>query len=143
MTFEYCGSSFSSGCPIHHKVATNPLQFGSVTPLPIIPNDTTLNPNGSPYIIWTDQGATGAGTFIMNGNSREEVFLNTDMVDPHGWKPVNINHWSAYSRGLRIVTSPTGAKRLYVSNGGNIGCSGSCYNYVADALVEIPTYPSS
>lgn len=143
MTFEYCGGPLADGCPVYHKVATDPTKFLSSPALPIIPNDGKLNPNGSPYVLWTNQGPGNKGTFIMNGNSREEVFLNTDAVDPNGWKPVSINQWSAYSRELRIITSPTGAKRLFVTNGGNIGCSGDCYNYVVDALVDIPTYPSS
>jgi hypothetical protein len=150
MTFEYCGGPVASGCPVYWKNATNPLAFGSVTPQPILPNGGGSNPNSSPYIIWTPApGFTdGRGIFIMNGASREEVFLNRDAVDPNGWKPVNVNHWSAYSRELRIINTPSssaakGVKKLMLSNGGNIGCSGSCYNYVANGVVDIPTYPTN
>ena len=85
--------------------------------------------------------------FIANGASREEVFINTDALDANGWKPVNVGQWSAYSRSLRIVDTPSnsaagGKKKLLIANGGNIGCSGSCYNYVATGLVDIPTYPN-
>lgn len=147
LVFEYCGSSFASGCPVHYKVSDSPLTFDQQKPLPIIPGDSNLNPNGSPYVIWTDDTPDGSGVFIMNGNSREEVFVNSDAVDPDGWKAVNINHWSSYSRELSIISTPPqssagGAKKLLVVNGGNIGCSGSCYNYVADALVGIPSYPA-
>ncbi|GIZ49984.1 hypothetical protein CKM354_001299900 [Cercospora kikuchii] len=142
MTFEYCGGPLAGGCPVYFKTAQNPLQFGSVQPLPITPNDPNGNPNGSPYVIWTNQGANGQGIFIMNGNSREEVFVNSDAVNPNGWKPVNLGHWAAYSRSLRVVTTPSNQKKLFIANGGNIGCSGSCYNYVADALVDIPAYPA-
>jgi hypothetical protein len=135
---------------VYWKNATNPLAFGSVTPQPILPNGGGSNPNSSPYIIWTPApGFTdGRGIFIMNGASREEVFLNRDAVDPNGWKPVNVNHWSAYSRELRIINTPSssaakGVKKLMLSNGGNIGCSGSCYNYVANGVVDIPTYPTN
>ncbi|SCO76737.1 related to BNR/Asp-box repeat domain protein [Fusarium oxysporum] len=147
MTFEYCGGPLTGGCPVYYKVSNDPLAFGSATAQPIIPNDGQLNPNGSPFVIWTPEpGKKGSGIFIANGNSREEVFVNTDVVDPNGWKPVNVGQWSAYSRELRIIQTPDnsaaeGKPKLLITNGGNIGCSGDCYNYVADGLVDIPSYP--
>ncbi|KAM5342777.1 hypothetical protein ACJ41O_013743 [Fusarium nematophilum] len=150
MTFEYCGGPLASGCPVYHKVSKSPLTFGSVDPVPIIPGDGNLNPNGSPYIIWTPEPGKGGekGVFIMNGNSREELFINTDAVDPNGWKPLDVKQWSAYSRSLRIIDTPAsspakGEKKLLIMNGGNMGCSGSCYNYVVSGVVDIPTYPQS
>lgn len=149
MTFEYCGGPLTSGCPVYYKVSESPLTFGSAALQPIIPGDGQLNPNGSPFIIWIPEPGTGGtrGVFIANGNSREEVFVNSDTVDPAGWKPVNVGQWSAYSRELRIIDTPTdslakGKQKLLITNGGNIGCSGSCYNYVANGVVDIPTYES-
>lgn len=141
MTFEYCQDGV--GCPVHFKVANSPLEFGPEEPAPLVSDN---NPSGSPYVIWTDAG-DGTGVFIANGNGREEVFVNTDAVDPNGWKAVNVGQWSAYSRSLRIIDTPAdsaakGAKKLLIANGGNIGCSGSCYNYVADGVVDIPSYPA-
>ncbi|KAF9765528.1 hypothetical protein IL306_002178 [Fusarium sp. DS 682] len=147
MTFEYCGGPLTGGCPVYYKVSNDPLAFGSATAQPIIPNDGQLNPNGSPFVIWTPEpGQKGKGIFIANGNSREEVFVNTDAVDPNGWKPVNVWQWSAYSRELRIIQTPDksaaeGEPKLLITNGGIIGCSGDCYNYVVDGLVGIPSYP--
>jgi hypothetical protein len=149
MTFEFCGGPLTGGCPVYYKVSKSPLTFGSAALQPIIPGDGQLNPNGSPFVIWTlEPGASGKkGVFIANGNSREEVFINNDAIDPTGWKPVNVGQWSAYSRELRIINTPTyspaqGNQKLLITNGGNIGCSGSCYNYVANGVVDIPTYPS-
>ncbi|KAF5686675.1 Asp-box repeat domain-containing protein [Fusarium denticulatum] len=147
MTFEYCGDPLGGGCPVYYKVSSDPLAFGSATAQRIIPNDGRLNPNGSPFVIWTPEpGKKGKGIFIANGASREEVFVNTDAVDPKGWKPVNVGHWAAYSRELRIIETPEtsaakGVPKLLMSNGGNMGCSGNCYNFVADGLVDIPNYP--
>lgn len=147
MTFEFCG--LNGGCPVHHKVSQDPLQFGAAAALPLIPGDSNLNPAGSPYVIWVPEpGKENEGIFIANGNSREEVFVNTDSVDPNGWKPVDVGQWSAYSRELRIIQTPKGSasdgkQKLLITNGGNVGCSGSCYNFVADGVVDIPTYPSS
>lgn len=147
MTFEYCGARDYGGCPAHFKTANSPLEFGSAEVKPIIPNNGDLNPNGSPYVIWTAvPGKSNQGIFIMDGNSREEVFLNTDALDPNGWRAVNVGQWSAYSRSLRIISTPAnsaaaGKNKLLIANGGNIGCQGSCYNFVATGLVDIPTYP--
>lgn len=147
MTFEVCG--LDGGCPVHHKVSQDPLQFGAATAQPLIPGDSDLNPEGSPYVIWVPEpGKQDEGIFIANGNSREEVFVNTDALDPNSWKPVDVGQWSSYSRELRIIHTPKesasdGKDKLLITNGGNIGCSGSCYNFVADGVVDIPTYPPS
>ncbi|KAH7075740.1 hypothetical protein BKA63DRAFT_413624 [Paraphoma chrysanthemicola] len=145
MTFEFCGGPLTSGCPVYYKVTNNPLNFDSAIEQPIIPNDGNLNPNGSPFVIYVSKGATGI--FIANGNSREEIFVNTDAVDPNGWKPVDVGQWSAYSRELRIIRTPSdsaakGVSKLLITNGGNVGCSGSCYNFVANGVVDIPSYPA-
>ncbi|KAH7341165.1 Sialidase [Pyrenochaeta sp. MPI-SDFR-AT-0127] len=149
MTFEFCGGPIAGGCPVYYKVSDSPLTFGSAGLQPIIPNDGNLNPNGSPYVIWTaEPGSNGnRGLFIANGNSREEIFVNTDAVNPTGWKPINVGQWSAYSRELRIINTPAnsaagGTNRLLITNGGNMGCSGSCYNWVANGVINIPTYPA-
>ncbi|KAI3391085.1 hypothetical protein diail_7963 [Diaporthe ilicicola] len=147
MTFENCG--LDGGCPVHYKVSPDPLKFGAVADYPLIPGDSDLNPQGSPFVIWTSvPGNESEGIFIANGASREEVFVNTDAVDPNGWKPVDVGQWSAYSRELRIIQTPKGSasdgkRKLLITNGGNIGCSGSCYNFVADGVVDIPNYPLS
>lgn len=147
MTFEVCG--LDGGCPVHHKVSQDPHQFGDASDYPLVPGNSGLNPEGSPYVIWTPEpGNESAGIFIANGNSREEIFVNTDALDQNGWKPIDVGQWSAYSRELRIIQTPTGSasggkNKLLITNGGNIGCSGSCYNYIADGVVDIPNYPRS
>lgn len=141
MTFEYCGGPITSGCPVYYKVADSPLEFGNVDPTPIVSNDSSkIIPNGSPYVIWTPHPdrSDGSGLIIANGNSAEQVFVNEDSADANGWKAVDVGQWSAYSRSLRIIQHD-GQKKLLIANGGNIGCSGSCYNYVADGVVDIPT----
>lgn len=130
MTFEYCGGR-GGGCPVYYKTSKSPLAFGTQPMNRLVTNG--VNPNGSPYLIWHN------GLFIDNGNSREELFINTGALDPKGWKMVDVGQWSAYSRSLRPIMHD-GNERLLISNGGNIGCSDSCYNYVADAVVEFPTY---
>jgi hypothetical protein len=147
MTFEVCGAW---GCPVHYKVSKSPLAFGRARRRPLIPGDSQLNPGASPFVIWTPEpGKNGqSGIFIANGATRGELFLNTDAVDPNGWKPVNVGQWSAHSRELRVIDTPTdsaarGQQKLLMTNAGHMGCSGSCYNFVADGVVDIPIYPQA
>ena len=74
----------------------------------------------------------------MNGNSREEVFVNDDSAGVNGWKAVNVGQWSAYSRSLRIIRD-NGKSKLLLANGGNMGCNPCTNNFVAVGVVDIPT----
>ncbi|KAM0269837.1 hypothetical protein ACHAQH_009639 [Verticillium albo-atrum] len=147
MSFENCDDAVYGGCPTYYKISDSPLTFQSAAKLLVNPGNVNDAPNSNPYIIWTPEpGRTNEGIFILSGGSREELFINTDALNPNGWKPVNVNQWSAYSRSLRVIDTPAdsaakGKKKLLLANGGNMGCSGSCYNFVADAVVDIPTYP--
>lgn len=133
MTFEYCGSG---NCNVHYKVADSPLLFDQSEAIQLQANDTGVVPTNGPYVTWTQHpGRTdGSGLIIASGTNREEVFVNEDSADSGGWKSVNINHWSAYSRSLRIVDIQ-GVKKLMLGNGGNFGGE----NSIADAVVPIPT----
>ncbi|KAJ4267685.1 hypothetical protein NW762_003799 [Fusarium torreyae] len=149
LTFEYCGSPLGNSCPVYYKVSKDPLKFGTVEAQPLMPTDGKLIPDGSPFVIWTPEpGKKNKGIFIANGNGRDEIFVNTDALDPKGWKPLDVGQASAHSRELRIIETPKnspakGGQKLLITNGGHMGCSGSCYNYVSDGLVDIPTYPRS
>ncbi|KAI7205554.1 hypothetical protein KC316_g179 [Hortaea werneckii] len=141
MTYEYCGAP-EGGCPVYYKAAFSPLDFQSVQGLPLVPGG---NAASGPYVIWT-RDYNGDGVFIASATSREELFVNTDSVDPDGWEPVDVGQWSAYSRSLRVVNTPDGSiaggkRKLFIANGGNIDFAGDYYNYVADALVDIPSAP--
>jgi hypothetical protein len=147
MTFEYCGGPLTGGCPVYYKVSDSPLTIGDATAQPII-NNGNDNPNGSPFIIYVPNpdASDGSGMFLMTGGSKEPVFTNGDDLDPNGWVSNNVGQWSAYSRQPLVIDTPTssaanGQKKLFISNGGNIGCEGTCHNYVADGLVDIPPFP--
>ena len=53
-----------------------------------------------------------------------------------------LNGMSGYVDVLAPEEIVEGQEELLLANGGNIGCSGSCYNFVATGLVDIPAYPS-
>ncbi|KAG4423257.1 hypothetical protein IFR04_003623 [Cadophora malorum] len=150
MTYERCGEANVPGCPVHFKVSSSPLTFDSEPGVRLLPSNGGAAPDGSPYIIWTPNlgSADGCGTFIASGNAVESIFVNIDGLDPNGWKALNVGMWSAYSRFLNVIDTPEdsaakGEKKLFIANGGNMGCTGSCYNFVADALVDVPTYPAT
>ncbi|KAI7264323.1 hypothetical protein KC345_g8861 [Hortaea werneckii] len=141
MTYEYCGAP-EGGCRTYFKTAFSPLEFQAVEGLPLNPGNV---PEGGPYVIWT-RDYNGNGVFLASATNTEVVWTNTDDVDPNGWMPVDVNQWAAYSRCYEIIQTPSesaadGKRKLLISNGGNIGCAGDCYNYVADALVDIPYTP--
>lgn len=142
MKLMYLAAPFTSRYHLHHS-------FDSEPGVRLLPSNGGAAPDGSPYIIWTPNlgSADGCGTFIASGNAVESIFVNTDGLDPNGWKALNVGMWSAYSRFLNVIDTPEdsaakGEKKLFIANGGNMGCTGSCYNFVADALVDVPTYPA-
>lgn len=103
---------------------------------PIILADN-ISPGGSPYVIWTeDPSGTGSGIIIMNGASREEVFVNSDAADVDTWEMVNVGQWAAYSRCLEII-DVNGASKLTLSNAGNMVAGAD--NYVVVGVVDVPS----
>lgn len=137
MTYEYCGPQ---NCHVYYKVAESPLVFGDVEGIPLVSNDTAaVAPVGSPYVIWTPHPDRddGSGLIIMNGASREEVFVNEDSALEDGWKMVDVGQWASYSRELRIV-EVAGERRLLLANGGNMVSDSEC-NWVIVGVIPIPT----
>ncbi|GME52139.1 hypothetical protein N7458_005917 [Neofusicoccum parvum] len=137
MTYENCGPA---SCAANYKVASSPLDFGSVQGTQIVSNDSSrTTPLGSPYVVWTlhPHRTEGSGIIIMNGNSQESVFINEDAADPDGWLMVDVGQWSAYSRALNII-DVEGQKRLMISNGGNMGDGAN--NWVAVGVVDISKF---
>ncbi|KAJ5209114.1 hypothetical protein N7449_003493 [Penicillium cf. viridicatum] len=137
MTYEYCGPQ---NCRVYYKVAESPLVFGDVEGIPLVSNDTAaVAPVGSPYVIWTPHPDRddGSGLIIMNGASREEVFVNEDSALEDGWKMVDVGQWASYSRELRIV-EVAGERRLLLANGGNMVSDSEC-NWVIVGVIPIPT----
>lgn len=133
MTYEYCDGN--NGCAAHYKVADSPLLFGDAANTAIVADG--INPGGSPYVIWTkDPSGGGSGIIIMNGASREEVFVNSDDAASDGWKLVDVGQWSAYSRCLEIIDS-NGKPKLMLSNAGNMASGAD--NYVVVGVVDVPS----
>ncbi|PNS17519.1 hypothetical protein CAC42_8062 [Sphaceloma murrayae] len=133
MTYENC---VTDGCKVYYKIADSPLQFENVQGVRLYTPDGIDIVNG-PYVIWTPHPTRddGSGIVIVSGTNREEVFVAEDAVPEGQWKMVNVNHWSAYSRSLRVVTVQ-GKRKLFFGNGGNFGPKEN--NGIACAIIEIP-----
>ncbi|KAL4928358.1 uncharacterized protein BDV17DRAFT_291841 [Aspergillus undulatus] len=123
---------------VHYKVADSPLLFDASEAIELGTNDTSLETGTSgPYVIWTPHPDRddGSGLIIISATNKEWVFVGEDNANPDGWRRVDTNHWSAYSRSLRVVTIQ-GQKKLLYANGGNFGPGDA--NSVACAVQPIP-----
>ncbi|KAJ5701375.1 hypothetical protein N7488_008923 [Penicillium malachiteum] len=135
LTYEYCGSG---NCQAYYRVSSSPLTFNATDRLPIVSNNSSKTaPVGSPYVIWTPRpdSTDGSGMVIMNAASNSEVFVNDDSAGQNGWKMVDVNQWSAYSRSLRIINDAD-EKRLFLGAGGNMVSDTSC-NWVSCDVVNL------
>ncbi|CAO1639582.1 unnamed protein product [Sympodiomycopsis kandeliae] len=133
MTFEYCGGP-GGGCPVWYTIADSPLEFQKSDKAPVTAGGVA--PSGSPYVIWY-QPSGGSGVIVVNGSSREELFLNDDAGDVNTWRMVDVGQWSSYSRSLRIVQID-GEDRLLIANGGTMTDPAKTHNFVACGVVDVP-----
>ncbi|KAF9894641.1 hypothetical protein FE257_006529 [Aspergillus nanangensis] len=136
LTYEYCGAE---GCGIFYRLSTSPLTFSDagdniVSPAGTVPSSL----GGNPYMIWTEHPdqTDGSGLLILSAGGQEEVYLNDDAAGATSWRPADVGMWSAYSRGLSII-SVNGRKKLQFANGGNMGDPND--NSIATGIVEVPT----
>jgi hypothetical protein len=134
MVYEMCGPE---NCHIFYKINANPLAFASVAGTRLQSTDGQ-QPTSGPYVLWTKNSAKtdGSGLIIISATNTEQLFIGTDNPSPNSWKKLDINHWSAYARSLRLITVK-GVKKLFVGNGGNFGPKEN--NGVACAVVPVPT----
>ncbi|KAF3809020.1 hypothetical protein GCG54_00011215 [Colletotrichum gloeosporioides] len=136
ITYEVCATN--EGCEGYHKVSSSPLTFGTIEgrgdKIVSAEGHTT---GGSPYVIWTPNEKTndGTGIIIMNGASREQLFVNEDSADPAGWKEVDVGQWAAHSRCIEVINN-NGTEKLMLSNAGQMQAGFD--NYVVVGVVDIP-----
>lgn len=133
LTYEACGTN---NCRVSYKISDSPLTFGSVAGVPLQASDGT-QPTSGPYVIWlpNPNNADGSGMIIISSTSSANLFIGSDNPEPNLWLNYNIDHWSAYSRSLRVVELQ-GKTKILVGNGGNFGPKEN--NGVANAIIEIP-----
>lgn len=131
LSYEYCNSPSGSGCPAHYRLATNPTQFSTATDHALT-TTSGYTPGGSPYSVWYPYNSPGtSGVIILSTNSDTDLFMSKDNAQT--WTEVDVNQYTGQSRHL-LLFNDNGTERLHLATAGFYGCSGSCYNYVANGV---------
>jgi hypothetical protein len=113
LTYEWCNAP-QGGCPVHYRIASNPLKFNSAPDVQLISQDGT-KPNGSPYVVWTPAGGP-RGTIVASSGGRSEVFINRNLAAPGTpWIKVSTPSSTQYTRSLLVMADP---KYILIVGGG-------------------------
>jgi hypothetical protein len=132
LSYEYCNPPSGSGCPAHYRLASNPTEFLDATDQALT-TTSGYTPSGSPYSVWYETG----GVVLLSTGSDTDLFVSTDNATT--WTMVNVNQWTGQSRHL-LLFDDDGTERLHTATGGFYGCSGSCYNYVANGVTALDVF---
>ncbi|KAJ5176578.1 uncharacterized protein N7482_002455 [Penicillium canariense] len=133
LSYEYCNAP-SGGCPAYYRLASDPTQFLNA-PDKALTTTSGHKPGGSPYSVW--YGSTTAGAVILSTNSDTDLFVSKDNANT--WTTVNVNQYTGQSRHL-LLFNDNGVERLHLTTAGFYGCSGSCYNYVANGVTDLSVF---
>lgn len=137
LSYEYCNPPSGGGCPAHYRLAADPTQFSTAKDQALV-TTSGYTPGGSPYSVWypyNDAGSSGA--VILSTNSDRDLFLSKDNAQT--WTQINVNQYTGQSRHL-LLFNDDGTQRLHLASAGFYGCSGSCYNYVANGVTALDVF---
>lgn len=132
LSYEYCNDAGSSGCPAHLRFASNPTEFLDAADTALT-TTSGYTPGGSPYSVYSSQ----EGATIVSTNSDTDLFVSWD--DGSTWTEINVNQYTGQSRHL-LLFDDNGTERLHLCTAGFYGCSGSCYNYVANGVTALSAF---
>ncbi|KAF7197246.1 hypothetical protein HII31_01401 [Pseudocercospora fuligena] len=131
LTYEYYNSP-AGGCPATFRLASDPTKFLSAAHQNLVTN-SNYRPGGSPYSVWYQYPGSASGALVVSTNSDTNVFVSKDNVKT--WTSLDIRQYTGQSRHLMLFNDK-GATRLLVATAGFYGCSGDCYNYVANGVTD-------
>lgn len=118
-TYEFGGGPTIVGTnyrfPVYYRISSNPLDFNSSIGLPLI-TDTQIQPDGSPYVVWSPIGGKN-GTIIVSSGTRSEIFVNRALGDVNAWRSINVTEGVSYTRHLRVLSNPN---HLLIMGGGKL-----------------------
>jgi hypothetical protein len=137
LSYEYCNPPSGGGCPAHYRLASNPNEFLNAADQALT-TTSGYTPGGSPYSVWYEYpGSSTGGAVILSTGSDNDLFVSKD--DANTWTMVNVNQYTGQSRHL-LLFNDNGEERLHLATGGFYGCSGSCYNYVANGVTDLSVF---
>jgi hypothetical protein len=131
LTYEYCNNPLRGGCPAYFRLSADPTAFLGATDN-VLTTTSGYVPAGSPYSVYYSP----SNTIIISTNSDTNVFVSKDNTKT--WVSTDIGQWTGQSRHLMLFDD-NGKTRLHSTTGGFYGCSGSCYNYVANGVNDPST----
>lgn len=138
MTYEVCDGPVP-GCPSFFKVAADPREFRTVEGQLLVSGAEGRTSGSSPFVIWTKDESRddGSGIILLSTSNSENVWVNEDAADPDGWREFPAKQRSSHSRCLEII-DVQGEKKLMITSAGWM--SSGADNYVAVAVIDVPTY---
>ena len=132
LSYEFCGSP-AGGCPATYRLSTDPTTFLSAADHTLT-TTSGYTPGGSPYSVWYQYPSSSVGSVIVSTNSDTVLFVSKDNAQT--WTSVDKGQYTGQSRHLMLFND-NGTQRLHVATAGFYGCSGSCYNYVANGVSDL------
>ncbi|OJJ03475.1 hypothetical protein ASPVEDRAFT_84924 [Aspergillus versicolor CBS 583.65] len=137
LSYEYCNSPTGDGCPIHYRLASSPTEFLDATDQTLT-SESSQTPSGSPYIVWYGYpGSSAGGAVILSAGSETDLFVSKDNAKT--WTTIDVDQYTGQSRHL-LLFDDNGEERLHLASAGFYGCSGSCYNYVANGVTDLSVF---
>lgn len=131
LSYEYCNSP-AGGCPATYRLSTDPTKFLSASNINLV-TTSGYQPGGSPYSVWYQYPGSSSGAVVVSTNSDTNLFVSRDNAKT--WTSLDVGQYTGQSRHL-LLFNDNGNQRLHLATAGFYGCSGSCYNYVANGVTD-------
>ncbi|MCL8011229.1 RICIN domain-containing protein [Streptomyces sp. AS02] len=127
MSYEYCNAP-EGRCSVYYKISADPEGFGSVTGRVLRSTDGVI-PSGAPFITWLPTGGPN-GTLVLSGESRDELFVNTENGAANAWTRMGSNVAGGYSRGMLPLSDGHSLMVLSGGRGRSTGVNPVTYSVV-------------
>lgn len=131
LSYEYCNGP-ANGCAAFYRLSKDPTAFNSAADKALV-TTSGYQPGGSPYSVWYQYPGSSNGAVVVSTNSDTNLFVSKDNAQT--WTSLDVGQYTGQSRHL-LLFNDNGNQRLHLATAGFYGCSGSCYNYVANGVTD-------
>ena len=131
MTYEFFGAP-EAAFAVYYRISDSPLTFDSKPGIPLIPQNSDIQPVGSPYNVWTPAGGPHGTIVVSDGNNRE-LYLNKELGAEDAWTVLETPAGSSYTRSLLVM--PNDPSVIMIVAGGVLGGED---NEVLVTTIEVP-----